>query len=282
MKRLLLIILVIAVTIVGGALAVLIARLNQPYKGFAGPEQFVEVPTGSGVAAIGTRLAEAGVVRDPVSFRYAVWLIGGSKTLKAGEYRFDRAMTPEEVARKLARGDVYLRQITFREGLTIRDLGYLAHFIGDGSQPMHVSVHINGWGNYPNPQGFSTASGLHARFEGAFVRSWIMEQDISQKLTPYRDCRCTIQKRTTDYLAATQREVIALFQMEKSGAFNTNDEAGKAFVSKRLAAAASELRDMIVDAWRRSAEVSVGHPPIPVRDIESGRTNALNALQGDN
>jgi len=140
MKRLLLIILVIAVTIVGGALAVLIARLNQPYKGFAGPEQFVEVPTGSGVAAIGTRLAEAGVVRDPVSFRYAVWLIGGSKTLKAGEYRFDRAMTPEEVARKLARGDVYLRQITFREGLTIRDMAALFEQHGFGPRQAFVDA----------------------------------------------------------------------------------------------------------------------------------------------
>lgn len=138
MKRLLLLMLVIALTIVGGGLALLIVRVNQPYKGFEGPEQFVEVPTGSGVAAIGRRLAQAGVVRDPVTFRYAVWLIGGAKTLKAGEYRFDRAMTPQEVARKLARGDVYLRQITFREGLSIRDMAAL--FEGQGFGPRQALV----------------------------------------------------------------------------------------------------------------------------------------------
>lgn len=138
MKRLLLLMLVIALTIVGGGLALLIMRVNQPYKGFEGPEQFVEVPTGSGVAAIGRRLAQAGVVRDPVTFRYAVWLIGGAKTLKAGEYRFDRAMTPQEVARKLARGDVYLRQITFREGLSIRDMAAL--FEGQGFGPRQALV----------------------------------------------------------------------------------------------------------------------------------------------
>jgi UPF0755 protein len=35
-------------------------------------------------------------------------------------------MTAEEVARKIARGDVYLRSITFREGLTVREMA--AHF----------------------------------------------------------------------------------------------------------------------------------------------------------
>jgi len=138
MKRLFLFILVIAIAIAAGALALVIARVNQPYKGFEASEQFVDIPTGSGVASIGRRLADAGVIRDPVSFRYAVWLIGGSRSLKAGEYRFDRAMTPEEVARKLARGDVYLRQITFREGLTIRDMAAL--FEKDGFGPRQAFV----------------------------------------------------------------------------------------------------------------------------------------------
>jgi UPF0755 protein len=140
MKRLLVIILVIALTIVGGGLAWLIVRVSQPYKGFEGAEQFVEIPPGSGVAAIGRRLSRAGVVRDPVTFRYAVWLTGGATTLKAGEYRFDRAMTAEEVARKLARGDVYLRQITFREGLSIRDMAALFEQQGFGPRQAFVDA----------------------------------------------------------------------------------------------------------------------------------------------
>jgi UPF0755 protein len=146
MKRHLLVILVVTLAIVGGALALMIARVSQPYKGFEGREQFVDIPTGSGVAAIGRRLAAAGVIRDPVSFRYAVWLIGGSRSLKAGEYRFDRPMTPEEVARKLARGDVYLRQITFREGLTIRDMAALFEQEGFGSRQALVDA-----ASHPDP-----------------------------------------------------------------------------------------------------------------------------------
>lgn len=139
MKRLLVIILVIGLTIVGGGLALLLNRVSQPYKGFEAAEQFVEIPPGSAVSAIGRRLANAGVVPDPLTFRYAVWRIR-AKSLKAGEYRFDRPMSPEEVARKIARGDVYLRQITFREGLSIRDMAALFEQQGFGARQAFIEA----------------------------------------------------------------------------------------------------------------------------------------------
>jgi hypothetical protein len=174
----------------------------------------------------------------------------------------------------------FLKDEYIREGLTIRDLGFLSHLVADGSQPMHVSVHFDGWGEYPNPQKFSERRGLHALFEGSFVRSAVAEKDIAALMTPYRDCRCTLQRRVSEYLIATQKEVVTLYQIEKLDGFDGQHESGKIFAAKRLASAVSELRDLITDAWRRSAQVSVGFPPIPVSDIESGRTNALNSLQG--
>ncbi len=129
MKRLLGVLAILLLAVAGGASYVL-TRVNQPYKGYEGAEQFVEIPQGSGVAAMARRLAEAGVVRDRLAFRYAVWLTGESRSLKAGEYRFDRPMTAEEVVRKIARGEVCLRSITFREGLTIREMA--SHFEQQG------------------------------------------------------------------------------------------------------------------------------------------------------
>lgn len=122
MKRLLLAVAVIVVVAVAATIAVFGNRINTPYRGYTGAEQFVDIPAGAGVGAMARRLADAGVVRDPIAFRFAVWRTGASRQLKAGEYRFDQPMTPIEVARKIARGDVYLRHITFREGLTIRDM----------------------------------------------------------------------------------------------------------------------------------------------------------------
>jgi hypothetical protein len=174
----------------------------------------------------------------------------------------------------------FLQDQWIREGLTIRDLGYLAHFVGDGSQPLHISVHSDGWGNYPNPQNFSATRGFRALLDRTITRGPMEAKDVAAHVAPYRNCRCSIQQRTSGYLSASQREVIALFQLEKAGGFAARPDDGKVFVSKRLAAGAAELRDMITDAWRRSADVSVGTPAIPVRDIESGATNAFTALRG--
>ena len=122
MKRLLLV--ALAIIVLGGlaAGAWLFRGVERPYKGYTEAEQFVEIPAGSGPAGMGRRLAEAGVVRDAESFRLAVWLRGAGQRLQAGEYRFDAPMTASEVVDKIARGDVFLQPVTFREGLTIRQM----------------------------------------------------------------------------------------------------------------------------------------------------------------
>jgi UPF0755 protein len=67
-------------------------------------------------------LLEAGVVRDELTLRAALRWTGASRGLQAGEYRFDRAMSPVEVVEKLARGEVYGHRVTFPEGLTILEM----------------------------------------------------------------------------------------------------------------------------------------------------------------
>jgi hypothetical protein len=50
----------------------------------------------------------------------------------------ETAQTPEEKA-------WFEADRRLREKLTLRDLGVWSHYGGDGSQPLHVSVHYNGW-----------------------------------------------------------------------------------------------------------------------------------------
>jgi UPF0755 protein len=106
--------------------------MGRPYQGYQAAEQFVEIPQGAGTDSIGTRLAEAGVIRDTLSFRFELARTGTGRRLQAGEYRFDRPMSVREVVAKIARGDVYLRPITFREGLTIRQMAELFESKGFG------------------------------------------------------------------------------------------------------------------------------------------------------
>ena len=158
-----------------------------------------------------------------------------------------------------------------REAILIRDLGVWSHYAGDASQPMHVSVHVNGWGPYPNPQGFSTSRTLRVDYQSTFVRARIARAEVKREVVPYRACTCTIWDRMRAVILASHRAVIPFFQLEKEGAFRGEARAGIAFTNSRLASGASSVRDMVVDAWRASADTNVGYPRILLPDIMSGK-----------
>jgi len=175
-----------------------------------------------------------------------------------------------------------------REGLTVRDLGVWAHYVGDASQPLHVSMHYNTWGPFPNPENFTQTPGLHSKFESAFVHYNITEADVVPLMVPYRDCACAIDVRTADYLMTSLGFVIPTFRLDKVHGFDKPAEGAavnpdaKAFAAARLAAGAAELRDMIIDAWRASATAKVGYKgAIDVQKVEAGEIDtALAEMMG--
>ena len=131
--RLLALVIVVAAGAAGAAAWVAWTRVAEPFQGFTSAEAFVDIPPGAGPAGIGQRLVDAGVVRDPLTFRAAVWMSGRARELKAGEYRFDRPLSASAVVDRIARGDVYKRLITFREGLTISEMAVVFEERGFGS-----------------------------------------------------------------------------------------------------------------------------------------------------
>jgi UPF0755 protein len=133
-KKSLLVIIVIALA-AGAGVYTIYTRVHTAFQSFTGSEQFVDIPAGASTRTIGSLLVSSGVVRDTITFRAALWLNGGAKHLKAGEYRFDHAMTPLAVIDKIARGDVYVIVLTFPEGLTIAEMAkvFEAHGLGDAS-----------------------------------------------------------------------------------------------------------------------------------------------------
>jgi UPF0755 protein len=134
MKRALLIVFSLVVLVAGAFAVWLLVGSEQPYKGYEGVEQFVEIPPGAGPTSIGRRLAGSGVIRDQLSFRIVLARSGQARRLQAGEYRFDRPMTTREVIDKIARGEVFLRPITFPEGLTVRQMAEIYARDGGGSK----------------------------------------------------------------------------------------------------------------------------------------------------
>jgi hypothetical protein len=163
--------------------------------------------------------------------------------------------------------------------LTRRDLGTWAHFVEDASQPMHVSIHYDGWGEGPNPQGYRTERGIHAKFESDFVNANIVEADVKARMRPYRHCAATLQTCVQDYLAVAATLVDKTYALEKAGALDTPTAEAKDFVAQRLADAASQLRDMVIDSWREAGTASLGYKiKTPVADYEAGKASMV--LQG--
>jgi UPF0755 protein len=132
LKRGLLFLLVVAILAGGGAWW-MYSRLIDPYRGYAEAAVFVDIPAGTGPNGIGSRLVGAGIVRDQLTFRAALLVSGRARALKAGEYRFDSPMHALDVINKIARGDVYKRLLTFREGLTILEMSQVFEDKGFGT-----------------------------------------------------------------------------------------------------------------------------------------------------
>lgn len=164
-----------------------------------------------------------------------------------------------------------------REDLILITIGQLSHYVGDGSQPLHVSIHFNGWGDGPNPNGFTTAH-IHSAFEGELVRTNVREPAVRAAMTPLNAQDGLLETRVAAYLARTGAQVEPLYELEKAGGLKNGDPRGTAFATTRLAAGASELRDLIVEAWNVSPKVTVGWSPVSLADVEAGKADGYKAL----
>lgn len=105
----------------GGYAAWMWYSITQPYQGFPKEGVFVEVPHGVSRRYVGYLLKQNGVVRSKLAFEiYA--RRHPKRTLQAGEYFFDHAMTGREVFWKIAGGQIYEQPFTVREGETMFDI----------------------------------------------------------------------------------------------------------------------------------------------------------------
>jgi hypothetical protein len=195
------------------------------------------------------------------------------------DFRYWRVLTAMEKRSKGAQRAWYRADRLRREQLLLRDFGEFGHYVGDGSQPLHVSIHYNGWGDYPNPKGY-TKDRIHGPFEGVFVAANVAAPAVRAVMAPFRDCGCPIEQRTVDYLATTGRQVEPLYDLWGQGGFKDGDARGVAFADQRVAAGASELRDLVIMAWRDSARGKVGWPAVSVEDVLAGKADPWEALRG--
>ena len=135
--------------------------------------------------------------------------------------------------------------------------GWLGHYVGDGSQPLHTTIHYDGWASPANPNGYSTAHGIHWRFEGTYVSpagANIQAAEVAAQMTPVKPISGDIFDAYVAYLRQSATYVDRVYALDKVGAFEkAGTPESRAFTDERLAAGASMLRDMIYSAWVDSA-----------------------------
>jgi hypothetical protein len=134
--------------------------------------------------------------------------------------------------------------------------GVLGHYVGDGSQPMHLTIHHHGWAaRIPNPKNFTRDPGIHARYESDYVNAAI---DISKVRPSVRIPQRLpkVWESIKQYLNQSFSELEPVYELEKTGEFNPEKPRAKGteFIATELARAGSMLAGLWYTAWLESGE----------------------------
>jgi UPF0755 protein len=97
-------------------------------------EQVVMVRSGQGVKALSVMLYNKGIILHPIKFRLFARIKGYDKHVKAGEYLFSDAMTPEKILQIMVEGKVLLHRLTIPEGYNLRQIARAVAVAGLGTE----------------------------------------------------------------------------------------------------------------------------------------------------
>ena len=141
--------------------------------------------------------------------------------------------------------------------------GVLGHYVGDASQPMHLTIHHHGWAaTVSNPKRFTRDTGIHSRYEAAYVNTAIDANTVRRTVrSPQR--LANVWDSIKQYLSQTFLEVVPLYELERAGEFNADRPRAKGtdFISAELARAGTMLAALWYTAWLESAEPPRTPPP---------------------
>ncbi|HET8967764.1 MAG TPA: endolytic transglycosylase MltG [Candidatus Acidoferrum sp.] len=95
--------------------------MEKPFGTYPAEGTFVDIPHGASRRSVARLLEKEGIVRNSIAFEiYA--RRHPKRTLQAGEYFFDHAVSGKDVFWTVANGKVYQRPFTVREGETMFDV----------------------------------------------------------------------------------------------------------------------------------------------------------------
>jgi UPF0755 protein len=109
--------------IVLGVLAFAVWQLMTPYQGYR-REVFMELEHGTSTKQLAAKLEQSGVIRSRYAF--LLWrALNPGAPLQAGEYHFDKPLTPGEVFDRIRRGLIFYEELRVPEGSNMFDIAEL-------------------------------------------------------------------------------------------------------------------------------------------------------------
>lgn len=190
----------------------------------------------------------------------------GAELVKAGRKATDAGFVPYRILEMFQRLRVEFRlwraerdggRRQWIEQRIVNDAGILGHYVSDGANPHHTTIHHNGWVG-ANPKGYTVYSrerGFHFRFEDEFIRARIQLNDVLPLVNGTARVISNPRDEVIAYLRRSHSKVEELYILDKREAFGetTASPEHKKFAAERLAAGAEMLRDLWWTAWVTSA-----------------------------
>jgi len=157
--------------------------------------------------------------------------------------------TPEEIAN--AQADI------------VYVMGVMGHFVGDGSQPLHTTVHFNGWVG-ENPKGYTTKTTFHAWIDGGYFKKTdgIKVETLVGKIQPATRIANAGEpdgmfRDAVAYLVEQNKFVEPLYEMDKNGQLSGDGEKGlqaRPFLEGQLVKAGQMLGNIWLTARLEAPE----------------------------
>lgn len=163
---------------------------------------------------------------------------------------FEELGTPEEIANARANA--------------VYSMGVMGHYVGDCAQPLHTTVHHNGWVG-ANPNGYTNWRGFHSWIDGGFVaKAGIKAADVVALAKPVQPLALVKQADGRDplfvvamnYLIEQNKLVEPLYALEKKGVLKAEVAAtsieGRDFIKARLLTGGTMLAQIWATAWKEA------------------------------
>ena len=176
--------------------------------------------------------------------------------------------TPEEIANAQA-NIIYV-------------MGVMGHFVGDGSQPLHTTVHFNGWVG-ENPKSYTTRTTFHAWIDGGYFKKigGIKVDALAGKIQPATRISNAgdpdgMFHDVVAYLVEQNKFVEPLYEMEKNGQLTGDGDKGMQgapFLEGQLVKAGQMLGNIWLTAWLEAPEDSYLERQLDQRNAASPQSN---------